>query len=32
VVAVLEHFFNVFGLPSFRSRAWEEKPFEIEKK
>ncbi len=29
-IAVLGHYLNVFGLPSFRDKIWEEKQFEIE--
>jgi len=29
-MAVLGHYLNVFGLPSFRDRVWEEEQFEIE--
>ncbi len=29
-IAVIGHYLNVFGLPSFRDRIWEEEQFEIE--
>ncbi|MBK8706191.1 MAG: 2TM domain-containing protein [Saprospiraceae bacterium] len=29
-MAVLGHYLNVFGLPSFRDEVWEEEQFEIE--